>query len=88
MSSPWEGSANAPVTTDTPPAGLHRAVLVGIVDIGTHDGEYKGQKNTTHRCLLVWELLDAEVPAWVDLRVFARCGFYLDIDLLDVTAFC
>ena len=36
----------------------------------------------------IWKLLDEEVPAWVDLRVFASCGFYLDRDPLDATAFC
>lgn len=36
----------------------------------------------------IWRLLDEELPAWVDIRVFAECGFYLDLDLLDLTAFC
>jgi len=34
------------------------------------------------------DLLDEELPAWVDFRVYAACGFVLDQDLLDVTAFC
>jgi hypothetical protein len=34
------------------------------------------------------ELLNLALPAWVDHRVYADCGFVLDSDLLDSTAFC
>ena len=34
------------------------------------------------------ELLERELPAWMDMRIYAECGFTLDLDLLDVTAFC
>lgn len=33
-------------------------------------------------------LLNAALPSWVDFRIFTACGFVLDQDLLDVTAFC
>ncbi len=33
-------------------------------------------------------ILNESLPAWVDLRVFTECGFILDRDLLDATAFC
>jgi hypothetical protein len=39
----------------------------------------------THR---IRRLLDEELPAWIDIRIYASCGFALDLDLLDVTAFC
>jgi hypothetical protein len=32
--------------------------------------------------------LNESLPAWVDFRIFTSCGFILDTDLLDVTAFC
>lgn len=32
--------------------------------------------------------LNESLPAWVDSRLFTACGFILDTDILDVTAFC
>ena len=32
--------------------------------------------------------LNESLPAWVDFRLFTACGFILDQDLLDITAFC
>lgn len=32
--------------------------------------------------------LNESLPAWVDFRSFTDCGFILDEDLLDITAFC
>lgn len=34
------------------------------------------------------EELNESLPAWVDFRLFTDCGFILDADLLDITAFC
>lgn len=33
-------------------------------------------------------LLNENLPAWVDFRLYVNCGFILDQDLLDATVFC
>ncbi len=41
---------------ELPPAGLQPAVLVAMIDLGTHDFEYQGKKNEFRKVFLVWEL--------------------------------
>lgn len=36
----------------------------------------------------VYKRLNEILPAWVDFRIFSACGFILDDDILDETAFC
>ncbi len=38
------------------PAGSHPAVLVAMVDLGTHDDTYQGKVNTNRKLFLAWEL--------------------------------
>lgn len=39
------------------PAGNHPAVLIGIIDLGTHSEQFQGQPpKDTHKVMLVWEL--------------------------------
>lgn len=38
------------------PAGLHSAVLIGVIDLGTHPFTYQGKTNTPRKIFLVWEL--------------------------------
>jgi hypothetical protein len=40
------------------PAGLHRAVCYRLVDLGTQQREWKGQRKTARRVMLSWELAD------------------------------
>lgn len=42
---------------ERPPADTHDARLVGIVDLGTHVEEYKGETKDRRSVLLVWELV-------------------------------
>lgn len=49
-----EGSENY----ELPTVGLHAARLIGIFDIGTHHGEYKGKPNMKRSNFIVWELMD------------------------------
>lgn len=38
------------------PAGTHQAVCIGVIDYGTQETEYEGQKSNKHQVQLVWEL--------------------------------
>jgi hypothetical protein len=53
--------AKAQLGTDTPPAGNQPAVLVGLIDLGTHDEEYQGNVKKQHKLYLLWELVEAPV---------------------------
>lgn len=41
-----------------PSPGTHAAVCVGLVDLGTHEGEYQGQPREDRKVLFAWELSD------------------------------
>jgi hypothetical protein len=47
---------------DVPPAGSHPAVLVAVVDLGTHTEDYKGKEKQTPKILLAWELTAERKP--------------------------
>lgn len=38
------------------PEGNHPAVCVGVVDLGVHQTEWQGQKRTSQKVLITWEL--------------------------------
>jgi hypothetical protein len=38
------------------PSGLHPAVLVALIDLGTHEFAYQGKKSENRKIFLVWEL--------------------------------
>jgi hypothetical protein len=39
------------------PEGNHPAVLVGLIDLGTHEDEYQGTISSNRKVFLVWELV-------------------------------
>lgn len=41
---------------EIPPSGLHAAVLVALIDLGTHEFTYQGKKSENRKIFLVWEL--------------------------------
>lgn len=43
---------------ELPPPGIHPAVLVGLIDLGTHESNFGGQIKDRHKILLVWELVN------------------------------
>lgn len=43
---------------EPPPEGNHLAVLVAMVDLGTHTKEYNGERNTYRKVWLGWELVE------------------------------
>lgn len=48
--------ASSPKSGDMAQAGSHPAVLVAMVDLGTHEDEYQGKKSRHRKAYLVWEL--------------------------------
>ncbi len=59
-----QGSMKAPLGGDLelPPEGRHTAVIVGLVDLGTHQQAYQGELRNRHLLSIVWEIdaLDSE----------------------------
>lgn len=43
---------------ELPPAGAHIAVCYRVIDLGTQETTFKGQKKHTHQILISWELPD------------------------------
>lgn len=41
---------------ELPPSGAHPAVLIGLIDLGTHTRIYNGQATEARKLYLVWEL--------------------------------
>lgn len=57
MSSPFQVEAtNSGGGGELPPPGNYPAVLVGLVDLGTHEEEYQGKRYDARKVLLCWEL--------------------------------
>ena len=40
------------------PAGTHLAVCISVVDLGTHEQEYQGERYSSRQLMLTWELPD------------------------------
>lgn len=59
-------------------------VLFLLFDVGSALNDPSNQR-TLQEAL---DLLNESLPSWVDFRLFANCGFVLDEDDLDITAFC
>lgn len=58
------------------PAGLHRAVCVAYIDLGTQEGEWQGEVTRKPKVMFVWELPDEPIivdgvskPQTVHLRL-------------------
>lgn len=58
MESPFTKKANSGEGGDfeLPPSGMHPAILVGLIDLGTHTREFNGEKTDQHKLFMVWEL--------------------------------
>lgn len=62
MQKAWSSEARAPGeegTWEPPPAENQPAMLVGILDLGTHKSEYQGEEKDRAVVYLVWELTSA-----------------------------
>ena len=51
---------NAGGTFEVPSEDNHRAAIVALVDLGTQDEDYQGQRSQKRKILVVWELLDEQ----------------------------
>jgi hypothetical protein len=62
MTAPWKTKATAGAKREVPAAGAQPAVLIGLVDLGTHEETYKDEAKQSERTVevrklcLVWEL--------------------------------
>ncbi len=56
-----------------PPAGTHQARCIRLVDLGTQQSEYQGQKNIRRQVLVTWELPSELME---DGRPFVCSRFY------------
>jgi hypothetical protein len=57
-----EATNSGGASGEMPPEGNHPAVLIGLIDLGTHRDEYQGQENWNRKVLFCWEL-PAEVKS-------------------------
>ena len=60
--SPFSRKANNSEGGDyeLPPTGQQPAVLVGLIDLGTHSFTYQGKTTDAHKMAYVWELVDPD----------------------------
>ena len=58
------------------PAGLHRAVCISYVDIGTHDEEYQGETKERSSVALTWELPDEMIDVKGEQKPQVVSKFY------------
>jgi hypothetical protein len=58
------------------PAGIHRAVCISYVDIGTHESEYNGQKKQQNKVMLTWELPDETIEINGERKPYIVSKFY------------
>lgn len=49
-------AASSEGSYELPPSGLHPARLVAVIDLGTHEREFNGEKINQHKLFLCWEL--------------------------------
>ena len=57
---------------ENPPAGMHNAMCYRVIDLGTHESEYQGQKNIKREVMIGWEIDEF----MKDGRRFSVAGFY------------
>jgi hypothetical protein len=57
--SPWiiEATSGSGEDLELPSPGVHPAVCIGLVDLGTHDSVYQGKAGERHKILILWELV-------------------------------
>lgn len=55
MSKQWNTSGT---TFEQAPLGAHKAICIRIIDLGTQESEYKGEKIVRRQNLITWELPD------------------------------
>jgi len=57
---------------EQPPTGTHNAIAYRVIDLGTHENEYQGQKNVKREVMVTWEIDEL----MKDGRRFSVSAFY------------
>jgi hypothetical protein len=57
--SPWtiEATSGSGEDYELPPPGVHPAVCIGLIDLGTHNAVYQDKPTERHKVLILWELV-------------------------------
>jgi hypothetical protein len=61
MSLAIKASNNSGAGTEIPEQGQHLAVLIGVIDLGTHNDTYQGKTTKKRLLYLIWELTASKV---------------------------
>lgn len=58
MASPWtkKASSNEGGDFELPPGGTYPAVMVALIDLGTHSEVFNNEAKDSHKILMAWEL--------------------------------
>src|SRR5579859_3411511 len=57
---------------EIPPAGNHPAVLIAMIDLGTHTEDFQGKQTEAHKVFLVWELTEEKCAGYNRNHVIGR----------------
>lgn len=88
MRFPTSPNGQASGSFELPEAGAHRARLIRITDIGTHESEFQGQKNTRSQVVFEFELPDEigshgkplTVSKWYTKSMFITANLRRDLE--------
>ncbi len=58
---PWKLTPVAGKQTEIPSSGIHKAVVIGLFDLGTTKRVYKGNEFLARAMFLVWELVEEKL---------------------------
>lgn len=56
MSNPFVSRIGNNSAFEIPEPDTHHGILVGIIDLGTHENEYQGKVTQRRTCMMLWEL--------------------------------
>ena len=54
------------------PKGEHKAICYRVVDAGTAEEEYQGEKSNKHKIFLFWELPELKMQDGRPMSIFAQ----------------
>lgn len=88
MKFPTSPNGQASGSFELPEAGAHRARLIRVTDIGTHESEYQGQKSTRSQIVVEFELPDETgsngkpltVSKWYTKSMYSKANFRRDLE--------
>lgn len=75
----FQVSLESVALTQQAPPGVHPAVCVAIIDIGTHKTNFKGKLRDTHKVVFIWELPDCATSGTESQLQFAVKEYTLSL---------